>query len=393
MKQVVRESVAKSNNIDTSRKVYHLLIDGNSVLKASLVNKDLMNSKGEEYGAILLFLRSVGKLLMKREFNHCAVCWDGFNSGSLRWKLYADYKANRDKNYEAASAISDPQSDYEAYIAAYCRKVMEYHKKNKIGVRRGETDDENFQRQRSILQEILDELFVRQYMYENVEGDDLISYYCKKKGENDYIVIVSEDMDLSQLIKDDICLYIPSKKVFVSPKNDIDVLGMPSCNVVLKKMICGDSSDNIKGIKGFGEISLKKYYPQIISEKATLEGFLGTCRRLLEERKAEKKKPLKCLENAVNRITDGCQGKDVYDVNRKIIDLSEPLLTDDAEKELSEIYGAPIDPEGRDIRNVYSIIEANGMDELSKNINSFGNVFGQFSRIRDKEIEYYKKNA
>ena len=83
----------------------------------------------------------------------------------------------------------------------------------------------------------------------------------------------------------------------------------------------------------------------------------------------------------------------MYDVNRKIIDLSEPLLTDDAEKELSEIYGAPIDPEGRDIRNVYSIIEANGMDELSKNINSFGNVFGQFSRIRDKEIEYYKKNA
>ena len=113
----------------------------------------------------------------------------------------------------------------------------------------------------------------------------------------------------------------------------------------------------------------------------------------MEERKAEKKKPLKCLENAVNRITDGCQGKDVYDVNRKIIDLSEPLLTDDAEKELSEIYGAPIDPEGRDIRNVYSIIEANGMDELSKNINSFGNVFGQFSRIRDKEIEYYKKNT
>ena len=73
MIQVVRESVAKSNNIDTSRKVYHLLIDGNSVLKASLVNKDLMNSKGEEYGAILLFLRSVGKLLMKRDFNHCAV--------------------------------------------------------------------------------------------------------------------------------------------------------------------------------------------------------------------------------------------------------------------------------------------------------------------------------
>ena len=169
MKQVVRKTVAEANNVDTSQKIYHLVIDGNSVLKSSLVNKDAINSKGEEYGAILLFLRRVGQLLMKRDFDHCVVCWDGFNSGALRWQLYGDYKANRDKNYEAASAISNPQSDYDAYIAAYCKKVMDYHRKNKQGVRRGETDDENFQRQRGILQEILDELFVRQYMYENVE--------------------------------------------------------------------------------------------------------------------------------------------------------------------------------------------------------------------------------
>lgn len=390
MKQVIRKSVAESNNINTEEKIYHLLIDGNSVLKSSLVNKDAINAKGEEYGAILLFLRRIGQLLMKRDFNHCAVCWDGFNSGALRWQLYADYKANRDKNYEAASAIANPNSDYDAYIAAYCQKVMDYHKKNKIGVRRGETDDENFQRQRAILQEILDELFVRQYMYENVEGDDLIAFYCKNKQKNDYIVIVSEDRDISQLIQDDICLYIPSKKVFVSPKNDIEILGIPSYNMVLKKVICGDASDNIKGIKGMGETTLEKYYPQIKSEKATLEGFLSTCKQLLEERKAEKKKPLKCLENALNSVSDGCHGNKVYEVNKQIIDLSEPLLTEEALEDLRNIYGAPIDPEGRDIRNVYKIIENNGFSELYKS-ESFSHLFGQFERIRKKEIEFFKK--
>ena len=392
MKQVVRKTVAEANNVDTSQKIYHLVIDGNSVLKSSLVNKDAINSKGEEYGAILLFLRRVGQLLMKRDFDHCVVCWDGFNSGALRWQLYGDYKANRDKNYEAASAISNPQSDYDAYIAAYCKKVMDYHRKNKQCVRRGETDDENFQRQRGILQEIFDELFVRQYMYENVEGDDLIAYYCKNKGQNDYIVIVSEDRDISQLIQDDICLFIPSKKVFVSPKNDVEILGIPSYNMVLKKIICGDASDNIKGVKGMGETTLEKYYPQIKTEKATLEGFLSVCKGILEERKANKLKPLKCLENAINGVTDGCQGDKLYEINEKIIDLSQPLLTEDAENELKEIYNAPIDPEGRDLKNVYRIIERNGMSELYDG-DKFGNLFGQFQRVQKKEIEYFQKNS
>lgn len=390
MQQVIRKTVAEANKIDTSDKNYHLLIDGNSVLKSSLVNKDDINDKGEEYGAIVTFLYRIGNLLSMRDFNRCVVCWDGFNSGALRWKIYKDYKANRDKNYEAASAISNPESDYDSYIAAYCKKVLDYHKKNKQGVRRGETDDENFQRQREILQEILDELFIRQYMYENVEGDDLIAYYCQHKKKNDYIVIVSEDRDISQLIRDDICLYIPSIKKFVSPKNDKEILGIPYYNIVLKKIICGDASDNIKGVKGIGEKTLETYYPKILTEKCDLHDFLGTCWSLLDERKAEKKKPLKCLENALNNVTDGCQGERLYEINEKIIDLSTPLLTDEAKNELDEIVCAPVDPEGRDIKNVYNIITRNGMHRL-ENENTFGKLFGLYERIRKKEIEFSKK--
>ena len=103
MEQLIRRNVAKANNIDTSDRHYILLVDGNSVLKSSLVAKEVINNKGEEYGAILLFLRRVGNLLMKRDFDKCIVCWDGYNSGVLRWNIYADYKANRDKNYEAVS--------------------------------------------------------------------------------------------------------------------------------------------------------------------------------------------------------------------------------------------------------------------------------------------------
>jgi 5'-3' exonuclease len=390
MKQVIRNNVAMANNIDTQEKIYHLLVDGNSVLKSSLVKKDAINSKGEEYGGILNFLYRVGNLLMKRDFNHCTVVWDGFNSGSLRWKLYADYKANRDKNYEEATAIANPQSDYDAYINAYCKKVYDWKTKSRKQQGKKETDEENFQRQRAILQDILDELFVRQYMYENVEGDDLISYYCKNKKKNDYIVIVSEDRDISQLIQNDICLYIPSIKTFVSPKNDVEQLGVPSYNIVLRKIICGDVSDNIKGVKGIGETTLEKYFPKIKSEKANLNEFLDTCKQILDERKAEKKKPIKCLENALNKVTDGCQGDKIYEINEQIIDLSTPLLTDEAKEELDSIYGAPIDPESRNIKNVYKIVEANGMSMLT-DVTKFGNLFGMYERIRKKEIEFFKQ--
>lgn len=389
MQQVVRKSALQANKIEPVNKNYHLVVDGNSVLKSSLVNSDDINENGEEYGAIVTFLYRIGNLLLMRDFNHCVVVWDGFNSGSLRWKIYKDYKANRDKNYESASAISDPSSDYDAYIAAYCKKIREYQKKNKYEVKRGETDDENFQRQRDILQQILDELFVRQYMYENVEGDDLIAYYCQKMNSNDYVVIMSEDRDLSQLIRDNTCLYIPSKKKFVSTKNDKEILGIPYYNIVLRKIICGDASDNIKGVKGFGEKSLETYFPQILSEKCTIKGFLDNCKLLLEKRSIEKKKPIKCLENAVNCITNGCQGDKLYEINEKIIDLSIPLLTEEAKNELDEIYNAPIDIEGRDVKNVYEILLKHGMKRLTDS-NTFGKLFGMFERIRKKETENSK---
>jgi DNA polymerase-1 len=393
MQQVVRKNIIKSNNLEAPIKSYYLLVDGNSILKSSLVAKDVVNNKGEEYGAVLLFLRRVGNLLMKKDFDKCIVCWDGYNSGVLRWKLYADYKANRDKNYEAAAELSNPKTQYDAYIENYAKRVLEYSKQKRKEQNKKETDDENFQRQREIIISILDELFVRQYMYDDVEGDDLIAYICKNKQENEYIVIVSEDRDISQLINKKVCLYIPSKKIFVTPDNAVEHIGVLPQNVVLKKMICGDVSDNIKGIKGMGETTLMKYYPQIKDGKTSLEGFLDTCKTILEERKANKKKPLLCLQNALKRVTDGCQGEKIYEINRKIIDLSSPLLTEEALDELKEICNAPIDPEGRSLNNVYSIISKNHMEQIL-NENAFGNMFGMYERIKKKECEFFtKKNT
>lgn len=387
MKQVVRKKRAEANNVSTDKIVYTLLVDGNNLLKISLVDKR-MNDNGEEYGAVFLFLRQLGQLLQKKDFDFCIVCWDGDGSGVLRYKYYKDYKANRDKHYEAMEG----ETDYDKAINDYVRKVLAYSRSNKTEVKRGETDDECFQRQRALIQDILENLYIRQFIYDDVEGDDLIAYYVQHKKPNERVVIVSGDRDLTQLINDEVCQYIPTMKKFISPKNSVEELGMTHENTLVKKIICGDASDNIKGIKGMGEQTLVKLFPEMIDKKTSIEAVIERSKELLEERKAQKKKPLKSLENIVNGVTDGIQGKKIYEINKKIIDLSEPLLTKEALEGLNDEMYAPLGDDDRDIKNIYQIISDNGMNDLLDE-KKFGSLFGCFERTIKSEKEYSKKNA
>ena len=387
MKQVVRKSRAEANNVSTEKNIYTLLVDGNNLLKISLVDKR-MNGKGEEYGAVFLFLRQLGQLLQKKDFDFCIVCWDGDGSGVLRYNCYKGYKANRDKHYEMIGGMSE----YDRKINEYVKKVLNYSKNNKKEVKRSETDDECFQRQRALIQNILENLYIRQFIYDDVEGDDLIAYYVQHKKPNEKVVIVSGDRDLTQLINDEVCQYIPTIKKFISPKNSVEELGITHENTLVKKILCGDVSDNIKGIKGIGEQTLIKLFPEIKDTKTSIEAIVERSKQLLEERKADKKKPLKSLENIVNCVTDGIQGDKIYEVNKKIIDLSEPLLTKEALEGLKAEMYAPLGDDDRNINNVYNIIVENGMSDLT-NEKVFGNLFGFFERIIKTEKEYFLKNA
>ena len=377
MKQITRH-----NKKDES--FYSVIVDGNNLLKISLVDKT-MNSKGEEYGAVMSFLRMLGNILNKKDFNYCIVCFDGVGSGVLRWEYYKDYKANRDKNY----SLHDPNmSDYDRKILEYQNKVLSYSRKMKITTK--DNDDDAFEREKSIINAILEELCVRQYEYENVEGDDIIAYYVKNKKPNEKVVIVSSDKDLTQLISDTVIVYNPRLRDFITKDNSVDKIGITHENVVLEKILCGDSSDNIKGVKGMGETTLLKLFPQIKDTKTDLKAIIERSKELLEERKANKKKPLKSLENIVNGVTDGCQGDKLYEINQKIIDLSEPLLTDEARETLTdELYGI-MDTSDRDIKNVYKLVNEFDLTELT-NEDKFSNLFSPFGRIIMMENKRFKK--
>lgn len=382
MKQVIRRNIKETHeNVSDEPLIYTLLLDMNSIMKMSMVDKRL-NTNGEEYGMVFQTLLQIKLQLQRKDFNFIYAMYDGNNSGALRYNYYNEYKANRDKNYG--------KTEYDKKMDEYCRKVIEYSRKKTNKTEK--TDEENFERQREIIFQCLEELFCRNLMFDDVEGDDLIAYYVKNKLPNERIVIVSGDRDLTQLISDEVCVYVTQLKKYITPKNHISEIGYTHENVLIKKILCGDSSDNIKGIKGMAENTFFKLFPDAKTKKYTLDDIFVESKKLIEERAKNKKKPLAVTENILNSVTLGSQGKDIYKINDKIINLSNPLLTDEAKNGLDEVIHAPLDPEDRNFKNLYNIIQKNSLTELLDE-SKFSNFFSSFNGFIENEKKYFKKST
>jgi DNA polymerase-1 len=376
----------RENKPELCQKTFNtLLIDGSNVLEFPPLGDNTVSSSGMPIGGVFQFLLQLKMLLQKGNFRYVYVFWDGKNSGNLRYSLNVEYKANRDKVFEEDD-ISDYMKEVNKRVDYMYKRFVKRQDPEKLQQRNKEK--EIFYWQRDIIMEMLEELFIRQCICDKTEADDFIGYYVSHKKPEERIVIVSNDRDLTQLISEDVIVYIQSLKQFVNTKNHTEIMGYNYQNVVLKKMLCGDASDNIKGIKGLGEITLFKNFEEFKKRKVTLNEVIEKAKNINLEREKNKKKPLKWAQNIVDRVTDGCQGDRIYEINEKIIDLHNPLMTEEAKETLDNIMYAPLDPTDRTMENLYDIIVKNDIDML-KDATKFGNFFSEFMYLIDKE----KKNV
>ena len=382
MSQPIPKKV-KENNPNLGVKTFNtLLVDGSNILELSSLGDKTISSNGKQVGGIQQFLLQIKILMMKANFRYVYVFWDGDNSGYYRYLVNEQYKSNRDKNFIVDDGLSDYMKEFNANIKRMQNYI--FNKKNKEKTDQQKKDKEIFYEQREIIMSCLEELFVRQVVCDKVEADDLIGYYVKNKKPNERIVIMSNDRDLTQLIDDDVIIYVQSTKKFINKKNHTEEMGYYYENVLLKKMICGDASDSIKGIKGVGEITLFKNFPQLKERKVELEEIIDGARKINEERAKLKQKPLQWAKNIVEGITEGAQGDRIYEINKKIIDLKNPLMTDEAKEIMDSMMYAPIDPEGRSYDNLYKILCDAGVDDL-RDPTRFSNFFIEYAYLIEKE--------
>lgn len=395
--QPVRKKIQETHSdIIKEKPTLTLLVDGNSLLFSSFADP-MVNCDGVYIGAIFQFLLQLRIQLSKREFDKVFVSFDDTYSGVLRYNIYHPYKQNRDKHYEEY-AISDYMKQYNENLRSMQHYIFNKRKKNgelPLKVEKEKSDwekfvDENFDRCRDRLCLYFNEMGIRWHMDEVCEGDDLIAYYCKNKKDNEKVLIMSSDMDLCQLLSDDIIVYNQIKKIYISNKNFKQYFGYHPDNILLKKVLLGDTSDNIGNIRGLSESKLLEIIPEIVNKKVTLDEVKERTKLLNEERVRNKKKTLQVYDNILSGTSNKQYDGDFYEINTLLVDLKNPIITDEMKEEMDGQLDSPLDMEDRSFKNLVVLINEDKIPDLISDT-KFSSFFSPFNRIYKKEEEYYKK--
>lgn len=307
-----------------------LLVDGNALFKTGYFGaKNQYNHAGVHVGGLYSFLTILRKLLTEELYHRVYVFWDGNFSGKLRYEIYEPYKSGRGKDYINGT---QPIDDSELL-------------------------------QRKMVWNYLNGLNIRQLKHEVIESDDFIGYYCLNKNPNEKITICSSDRDFNQLISEKVRIYFLDLKVYVDNTNFSSYFCYKQENSALMKIMTGDSSDSIKGIKGLQEKTLLNLFPEFKETKLNLSDIIDSAKKQQEQRLIEKKKPLKILDNIINSVTDGVQKERIYEINYKLVDLTKPLMNEEGISELEGLIEGYFDIE-HDTKDVFDMMKKDGLDKI-----------------------------
>jgi 5'-3' exonuclease len=329
-----------------------LLVDGNNLLKIGFHGVKDFFHKGQHVGGTWHFLNTLRRFLEETNFNKVVVFWDSETSSSQRRILYPKYKLNR-KSSE------------------------------------NEFKEESFSTQKNRVKQYLEEMFVRQIEVSNSEADDLIAYYCQIS-EDEEKTIFSSDRDLTQLISEKVKIFSPQQKKYYSNGDSIKLYEaeIPHYNIKTYKILTGDSSDNIDGIYYLGEKTLIKLFPELLDETVKLTDILTKAERLLSEDKDNT-----VLKNLLSGKTKtGIYGNEFFEINEKIVDLSNPLITDEGKQLVELYYTESLDPDGRGHRNIIKMMMEDGFFKfLPKGDDNWVKFLTPFLKLTRKEKKKFKQ--
>ena len=328
------------------KKTKTLIVDGNVLMKRSYNGAKNVYHKDKHIGGIFAFYSTLRKLISEHKVDKTVITWDGERGGTLRLDYYPEYKENRPRFFD---------QDYEI--------------------------------QKLRVKQYAEDLFIRQYEHPDVESDDLIAFYCQNRKKMEEVMVYTNDRDLCQLINENVTIFLADKKMEVGIGNYQWFFEHHYSNAGLIKIIEGCKSDNVKGIDGVTENTLLTHFPQLKERNVTLEEIFESSRLIQEERTT----PLKALDNILNGVSRGVHRGPFYEINKKIIDLNNPLLPEEARESIKNLVELPLDPEGRDYKNVLKMMIEDGvMYAIPGGENGYLNFMEPFINLLKKEKLNFK---
>ena len=200
------------------------LIDGHALvfkMYYAFLRHPMINSKGADMSILFGFTKYILELIEREKPTHLAVAFDP-PGGTFRHEMYPEYKGTRSETPQLVIDSLEP-------LCELCRAM-------KFPV----------------------------LMIKGFEADDVIGSMAKRAEKEGFeVFMVTPDKDYGQLISPNIIQYKPGKA-----GGDNELIGVDSiCSrygierpeqVIEILTICGDTSDNIPGVKGVGEVGAGK---------------------------------------------------------------------------------------------------------------------------------------
>ena len=210
------------NCSDMNKRLF--LIDGHALvfkMYYAFLRHPMINSKGADMSILFGFTKYILELIEKEKPTHFAVAFDP-PGGTFRHKIYPEYKGTRSETPQLIIDSLEP------------------------------------------LCELCTTLGFPVLMKKGFEADDVIGSMAKRAEKEGFTVyMVTPDKDYGQLISPNILQYKPGKSGSESELVDVrkvcEKYGIERPEQVIEILtLCGDSSDNIPGVKGVGEVGAGK---------------------------------------------------------------------------------------------------------------------------------------
>ena len=297
----ILETLKESDHSKSHPNDRILLIDGLNTFIRSFVVNPVVNDDGVHIGGISGFLQSIGYAIRNIKPTRVIVVFDGKGGSQRRRKLYPEYKANRRVNRRMTRVKTLYSVDDE-------KMAMKY--------------------QLSRLLDYLSCLPLSVLSIGNIEADDTIAYISKQLLTDSQIFIMSTDSDFLQLVDDRIKVWSPTKKKFYFADTIKEEFGLRSENYLFYKILTGDSSDNIPGIRGLGLKTLKKKLPILFEDR------ILTLEEIINYAEANKDSG-KVLESI-------CENKDQLLLNNRLIQLFEVDISGRAKEAITNQVDAKV---------------------------------------------------
>ena len=278
-----------------------LLIDGLNTFIRVFSAIPTTNEDGIHIGGIVGFLRSIGYTINMVRPTRTVIVFDGKGGSNRRRKIFPEYKMGRKMSVRLnrTTGVSLTREDEHKMMIAQLNRVIEY----------------------------LECLPLTITNVENVEADDVIGY-CAKHLFKDKVTIMSTDKDFLQLVDNRIKVYSPTKKLMYDEERIKNEYGIDAKNFLLYRILDGDKSDGIPGIKGAGLKTLLKVFPYLESPHQF------TIQDIMKSSDANKDK-YKICETIVKE-------KDQMFLNKKLMDLTDGVMSGNSRLRVKNQMDLPI---------------------------------------------------